>query len=84
MTTLAQVLNQCMNGCVHEFHVADLMQCDRFSILVCRQCQVEAMAGEVAWMLAGGQIVKIALEVEAAANENLMALANMPTVGGKQ
>jgi hypothetical protein len=79
---LRQVLNVSMSGCIHEFHVADLMGVDRETLLTCHQCGVEATAGEVAWMLAGGQIVQASCRAEALATEALIELAHMPCEGG--
>lgn len=79
---LRDTLNLSLNGCVHEFHISDLMGLDRFCTLVCRQCNAQATAGEVAWMLAGGQLVRMQHDIETQTREKLIELANMPTVGG--
>lgn len=79
---LKDMINLAMSGCVHEFHVADTEAVNRHSLLTCNQCGVEATAGEVAWMLAGGQAVRTSWEAEVQAREQLMVLAEMPAAGG--
>lgn len=77
-----EVLVSAMNGCCHEFHIADLMQVERGTIIACKGCGEEATAGEVAWMLAGGHVVKIHCDMLAQAKEQLSELAESPGLGG--
>lgn len=80
--TLAEVLKVALSGCVHEFHFHELRENTRESTIKCRRCSAEATAGEVAWMLAGGQLVRQNFEDEEHSRQQLMALAEQPAAGG--
>lgn len=83
MTTFQNCLDFALCGCVHEFNIAS-RETHRSTIVRCVRCGCEATHGEVAWMLAGGHLVREAVAQDARTQRSLHELANMPTQGGVQ
>lgn len=81
---LKEAWEAAMNGCTHDFKAVELLGFERFDLMACCRCGVKATAGEVAWMLAGGQMVKSNYEAETYKYNELMKLAAMPACGGMQ
>lgn len=70
------------SGCVHEFWVVGVVA--RSTLFPCHRCGVAATAGEIAWMLYGGQVIHDGHIENARAHERLAILASLPVQGGMQ
>lgn len=57
MATFEHALARAMNGCSHEFHYVGLLALDERTTLACKLCGTQALASEVAWMLAGCNLI---------------------------